>query len=194
MLQTEVRPSQVSEPEKVPSTSTKADTSHQHHQSQQYTTDEETRLATETLELLRDTDDPNKTPLKEATYFEGSGLLDHICHSKMKKTGLQSHQTVQQSTANIPTSSMVSVPIKTVPLAKVIIDDLVNLQSRLGSPNPLMTVIEGAGGKSLGTVKLKQKKQPQPLDVASVLAEIRSELSRRKTRTPMTSSAEPTGE
>ena len=42
---------------------------------------------------------------------------------------------------------MVSVPIKMVPLAKVIIDDLVNLQSRLGSPNLLVTVIEIAGSK-----------------------------------------------
>ena len=102
----------------------------------------------------------------------------------MKKTGLQSHQTVQQSTADIPTSSMVSVPIKTVPPAKVIINDLVNLQLRLGSPNPLMTVIKGAGGKLLRAVKLKHKKQPRSPDVARVLAEITSKVSRWKQGPP----------
>ena len=52
MLQTGDQPSQVFEPERVPSTSAKADTSHQGHQSQQYASDEETRVAAETLELL----------------------------------------------------------------------------------------------------------------------------------------------
>ena len=104
-------------------TSAEAGTSHQGHQSQQCITAEETRVAVETLELLQGTGNPNKTPPGEAAYFEVSGLLDHVHHSQMKKKGLQLHQTV---TANAPTSSMVSVPIKTVPLAKVIIYNLLN--------------------------------------------------------------------
>ena len=90
-LQTEDKPFQVFEPKRIPSTSIKADTSHQVHQSQQYATDK-TRVAAETLELLWGTDDLDKTPPEEAAYFEGSGLLDHICCSQMKKKGLQSHQ------------------------------------------------------------------------------------------------------
>ena len=78
----------------------------------------------------------------------------------MKKKGLQSHQTMQQLTADIPTSFMMAVPIKTVPLAKVIINDLVNFQSRLGSLNTLMAAIKGAGGMSSGAVESKHKKQP----------------------------------
>ena len=49
---TEVESSQAIKPEKVQSTPVKADTSNQGHQSQQYTSDEEARVATETLELL----------------------------------------------------------------------------------------------------------------------------------------------
>ena len=51
-FQTEDESSQAIEPEKVQSTPVKADISNQGHQSQQYITDEETRVATETLELL----------------------------------------------------------------------------------------------------------------------------------------------
>ena len=54
-------------------------------------------------------------------------------------------------TPDIPTSSMMSLPIKTVPRAKVMVDDLVNFQSRLGSPNTLMVAIKGASGKTSGT-------------------------------------------
>ena len=53
-------------------------------------------------------------------------------------------------TADVPTSSMMSIPVKTVPWAKVMVDDLVNFQLRLGSPNTLMAAIKGAGGKMSG--------------------------------------------
>ena len=101
--------------------------------------------------MLQGTDDPNKTPPKEAAYFAGSGLMDHIRSSQKRKKGLQSHQTMQQMTADMQTSSMMSVPIMTVPQAKVMVDDLVNFQSRPGSPNTLMAAIKGAGGKTSGT-------------------------------------------
>ena len=77
--------------------------------------------------------------------------MDHICSSQKSKKGLQSHQTVQQMTANAPTSSMISVPIRTVLRAKVMVDDLVNFQLRPGSPNTLMAAIKGIGAKMSGT-------------------------------------------
>ena len=77
--------------------------------------------------------------------------MDHICSSWKRKKGLQYNQTVQQMTADVPTSSMLSVPVKTVLGAKVMVDDLVNFQSRLGSPNTLMAATKGTGGKTSGT-------------------------------------------
>ena len=59
--------------------------------------------------------------------------------------------SVQQMAADVPTNSMISVPIRTVPWAKVMVDDLVNFQSRPGSPNTLMAAIKGIGGRTLGT-------------------------------------------
>ena len=150
-LQTKDESSQAIKPEKVQSTPVEADTSNQGHQSQQHATDEQTRVAAKTFELLQGTDDPNKASPKEAAYFEGSGLMDHICSSKKRKKGLQSHQTMQQMTADVPTSSMMSIPVKTVLRAKVMVDDLVNFQSRLGSPNTLMAAIKSTSGKMSGT-------------------------------------------
>ena len=141
MLQTKDESSQAIEPKKVCSAPIEADTSHQGHQSQLYATDEETRVATETLELLWGTDDPNESPPKEEAYFGGSGLMDHICNLQRREKGPQSHQTMQQMTANTLTSSMISVPIRTVPWAKVMADDLVNFQLRPGSLNTLMAAI-----------------------------------------------------
>ena len=109
----EDKSSQTIKPKKVHSTPIEADTRHQVHRSQLYTTNEETREATETLELLQGTDDPNESPQKEEAYFGGSGLMDHICNSQRRKKRLQSHQTMQQMTADAPTSSMISVPIRT---------------------------------------------------------------------------------
>ena len=150
-------PSQASNHGDTPSAS---GTSKHGHQSQLCATDEKTRASTETLDLLRSTDDPNKAPLGEKEYFRGSGLWDNISCSQMKKKG-HSHQTIQQSTVDTPTSDMMSVPVKTVSPAKVIIDDMVNFSSRLGSPNPLMMAIEG--DKLSGPADLKHKRQPHPL-------------------------------
>ena len=52
MLQMEDESSQAIKPEKVQSTPVEADISNQGHQSQQYTTDEETKVVTETHKLL----------------------------------------------------------------------------------------------------------------------------------------------
>ena len=68
-LQTEDESSQTIEPEEVHSTPVEADISHQGNQSRQYATDEETRIAAETLGLLGGTDDPNESPSKEEAYF-----------------------------------------------------------------------------------------------------------------------------
>ena len=124
--------------------------------------------------------------------------MDHICSSQKRKKGLQSHQTMQQMTADVPTTSMISVPVRTVPQAKVMVDDLVNFQSRPGSPNTLMAAIRGAGGKTSGTDgtrkdKLRHsKKQPRPPDATRVLMEI--EVGKRKAETPMAGSGEPSRE
>ena len=77
--------------------------------------------------------------------------MDHIHNSQRRKKGQQSHQTMQQMTADAPTSSMISVSIRTVPQAKVMADDLVNFQSRPGSLNTLMAAIKGIGSKTSGT-------------------------------------------
>ena len=92
--------------------------------------------------------------------------MDHIHNSQRRKKGLQFHQTVQQMTADAPTSSMIPVPIRTVLRAKVMVDDLVNFQSRPGLPNTLMAAIKGIGSKTSGTDGTKKdevrhgKKQP----------------------------------
>ena len=165
-LRMEDESSQAIKPEKVQSSPVKEDISNQGHQSQQYTTNEETRVATETLELLQGMDDPNESPPEEAAYFGGSGLMDHIHSSQKREKGLHSHQTMQQMTADVPTNSMISIPIRKVLWAKVMVDDLVNFHSRPGSPNTLMAAIKGIGGKTSGTDATRKdesrhgKKQP----------------------------------
>ena len=84
-----------------------------------------------------------------------------------------------------------SVPIRTVPPAKVIIDDMVNLSLRLGSPNPLMAAIKS--DKLSGSVDLKHKRQPCPPDTARALVELPSEIGRRRTEFLIASSNKPTG-
>ena len=107
---------------------------------------------------------------------------------------------MQQMTADVPTSSLMSLPIKTVPRAKVIVGDLVNFQSRLGSANTLMAAIKGACGKMSGTDGTRKdeskhgKKQPQPPDATRALMEITGEVGKRKAETSRASGGEPSGE
>ena len=118
----------------------------------------------------------------------------------MRKKGLQSHQTVQQITADVPTSSMMSVSFKTVPRAKVMVDDLVNFQLRPGSPNTLMAAIQSAGDKTLRTDGTRKdeskhsKRQSQPLDASRALMGITGEVDRRKEETSQASNGEPSRE
>ena len=112
-------------------------------QGPQYVTDEETRTATASLELLWETEDPAatdgiQTPLGEEAHFEGTDQMDNIRSSLKKKKGTHSHHTMQQVTADAPASSITAVPIQHIPWAKVIAEDLINLQSRPGSPNTLV--------------------------------------------------------
>ena len=126
--------------------------------------------------------------------------MDHIRSSQKRKKGLQSHQTVQQMTADAPTSSMISIPIRTVLQAKVMVNDLVNFQLRPGSLNPLMAAIKGTGGKTSGTDGTRKdelkhgKKQPRPPDTTRVLMEITGEVSKRKAETSRASGGEPSEE
>ena len=103
-------------------------------------------------------------------------------------------------TADVPTSSMMSVLIKTVLRAKVMVDDLVNFQSRPGSPNTLMAAIKGASGKTSGTDGTRKdemkhsKKQPQPPDSTRVLVEITGKVGKREAEASRASSGEPSRE
>ena len=138
--------------------------------------DKETRTATVALELLQETEDPTvtdgtKTPPGEAAHFEGTGLMDNIRSSLKKKKGSHSHQTMQQVTVDTPASSTTAVPIQHVPWAKVIAENLINLQSRPGSPNTLvmaaskLTSSHSRGGRSC-------KREPQPPPESRTLTDI----------------------
>ena len=126
--------------------------------------------------------------------------MDHIRNSQRRKKGQQSHQTVQQMTADALTSSMISVPIRTVPQAKVMADDLVNFQLRPGSPNTLMAAIKGIGSKTSGTDGTEKdearhgKKQPQTLDATRALMEITGEFNKRKAETSRAGGGKSSGE
>ena len=103
-------------------------------------------------------------------------------------------------TANMPTSSTMSLPIKTVLQAKVMVEGLVNFQSRPGSPNTLMAAIKGACGKTSGTdgtgkdESKHSKKQLRPPDATRVLMEITGEVGKRKAETSRACSGEPSRE
>ena len=107
---------------------------------------------------------------------------------------------MQQMTADVPTSYMMSIPITTVPRAKGMVDDLVNFQSRPGSPNTLMAAIKGTSGKTSGTDGTGKdeskhgKKQPRPPDATRALMEITGEVSKRKAETSRAGGGEPSRE
>ena len=139
--------------------------------------DEETRTAAVTLESLQETEDPTatdgtKTPPGEAAHFEGTGLMDNIRSSLKKKKGTHSHQIIQQVTADTPASfQFTAVSIQHVLQAKVIAEDLINLQSRPGSPNTLvmaaseLTSSHDRDGRS-------GKREPQPPPESRALTDI----------------------
>ena len=146
-------------------------------QGHQYVTDEETRAATVALELLWEPKDPTatdrtQTPPGEAAHFKGTGLMDNIRNSLRKKKETHSHWTMQQVTVGTPASSITSVAIQHVPQAKAIAEDLINLQSRPGSPNTLVMAASNTGGMVTsestsshgkgGTGSGKREPQPPP--------------------------------
>ena len=109
--------------------------------------------------MLWETEDPAatdspQTPPGETAHFKGTGLMVNIRSSPKKKKGTHSHQTMQQVTVDTPASSITAIPIQHIPQAKVIAEDLINLQLRLGSPNALvmaaseLTSSNGRGGRS----------------------------------------------
>ena len=126
--------------------------------------------------MLWETEDPaatdsTQTPPGEAAHFEGTGLMDNIRSSLKKKKGTHSHHTMQQVTVDAPASSITAVPIQHVPQAKVIAGDLINLQSRLGSPNTLVMAASesisscGRGGRN-------GKREPWPPPESRALTDI----------------------
>ena len=113
-------------------------------------TDEETRTAAETLESFREAEDPavidgTRMPPGEAAHFEGTSLMDNIRNSARRQKKFCSHLIMQQMAVNTPASSITTLPIQHVPWAKVVTEDLINLQSRWGSPNVLVVAASDTG-------------------------------------------------
>ena len=113
-------------------------------------TDEETRTTAKTLESFREAEDPTvingtRTPPGEAAHFEGTGLKDNIRNSTRRQKKFCSHPITQQMAVNTPASSITAVPIQHVLWAKVVAEDLINLQSRQGSPNALVVAASDTG-------------------------------------------------
>ena len=89
-------------------------------------TDEETRTVAETLKSFREAEGPavfkgTRTQPGEAAHFEGTSLMDNIRNSARRQKKFCSH------------------------LIKVVTDDLINLQSRWGSPNALVVAASDTG-------------------------------------------------
>ena len=137
------------------------------------------------LELLQKPEDPaatdsTQTPPGEAAHFEGTDLMANIRNSLRKMKGTHSHWTMQQATVDTPASSITAVPIQHVPQAKVIVEDLINLQSRLGSPNTLVMATSNTGGMVTSESMSSHgkggpasgKREPQPPPEFKALADI----------------------
>ena len=96
-----------------------------------FITDGETRTTAKTLESFREAEDPTvinstRTPPGEAAHFEGTGLMDNIRSFTRRQKTFCSHPIMQQ------------IAVKHVLWAKVVTEDLINLQSRRCSPNALV--------------------------------------------------------
>ena len=106
--------------------------------------------AAKTLKSFREAEDPavidsTRTPPGEAAHFEGTGLMDNIRNSARRQKKFHSHPILQQMAVNTPASSITAVPIQHIPQAKVVTEDLINLQSRQGSPNTLVVAASDTG-------------------------------------------------
>ena len=145
----------------------------------------ETRTVAEALQSLREAEGPTvingtKTPPGEAAHYEGTGLMDNIRNSIRRQKKFCSHPITQQIAVNTPASSITAVLIQHVPWAKVVAEDLINLQSRQGLPNALVMTASDTGmrvtskltsshgkGKTAGS-----KNEPQPPSESRALTDI----------------------
>ena len=112
-----------------------------------------------------------QTAQTQTAYFKGTGLMDNIRNSLKKKKGTHSHQTMQQVTADTPASSITAVPIQHILWAKAVAKDLINLQSRPGSPNTLV-MAASESTSSHGRSGRSGKRKSQPLSESRALADI----------------------
>ena len=148
-------------------------------------TDEETRTAAETPESFRETEDPAvingfRTQPGEAAHFKGTGLMDNIRNSTRRQKKFCSHPITQQMAVNAPASSITAVPIQHIPWAKVVAEDLINLQSRWGSPNTLVVAASDTGRRVMSQSTsshgkgetASEKNEPQPPLESRALADI----------------------
>ena len=135
-----------------------------------YITDEETRTTAEALESFRKAEDPTvidgtRTLPGEAAHFKGTGLMDNLRNSARSQKKFRSDPIMQQMAVNIPASSITAVPTQHIPQAKVVAEDLINLQSRQCSPNALVVAASDTGRRvmsqftsSHGKVKLQARR------------------------------------
>ena len=106
--------------------------------------------------------------------------MDNIRISARRQKKFCSHLIMQQVAVNTPASSITVVPIQHVPWAKVVAEDLINLQSRRGSPNALVVAASDTGRRmtsqstgSHGKSETASKKnEPQPPLDSRALADI----------------------
>ena len=167
-------------------------------------TDEETRTTAKTLESFREAEDPNvidstRTPPGEAAHFKGTGLMDNIRNSARRQKKFHSHLITQQMAVNTPASSITAVPIQHVPWSKVVAEDLINLQSRQGSPNALV-VAAGDTGKGVMSQSTSshgkgetasKKNEPWPPLESRALADITGSTGSRSSGTARGNGEEP---
>ena len=124
--------------------------------------------------------DGTRTPPGEAVHFEGTGLMDNIRNSTRRQKKFCSHPITQQMAVNTPSSSITAVPIQHIPWAKVVREDLINLQLRWGSPNTLVVAASGTGRRVMSQFTsshgkgetTSEKNEPQPPLESRALADI----------------------
>ena len=124
---------------------------------------EETRTSAETLKSFREAEDPaviysTRTSPGEASHFKGTGLMDNIRNSARRQKKFCSHVIMQQMAVNTPASSITAVPIQHIPWAKVVAEDLINLQSRWGSPNAFVVAASDTGRRVMSQSTSSQGK------------------------------------
>ena len=103
--------------------------------------EEQTIAAAEDLESTQQAEDPDKSPPREDEYFQGLGLHENIFKAISLKRS-QPPPTIRQQVAEAPASASMSMPVTTVPAAKVIASDMLTLASKPGLLNPLNTAPE----------------------------------------------------